>query len=400
MLYALITFYNMKPTLHFSTPQPTLNKVLNICSRALDDNNVLPVNNYFLFEIDKSILTVSAFDMRTSITASCEIISDISFKICVPGAKMKQYISACDAQQVLMFEFIEHKSNKDGTTYSLTIKSKGGNCSMPCLPGEDFPNVNKIFSGDQFTFPAADFNEAMYKVLFAVSDDELRPSFTGVNVEIINKRVVFTATDTHVLATYGYDMGDGNLSGTPLPDTSLIIPKKSLQQIISLNPIGDMLISIGKTDVGIEFNNIKTSSRLIDGRYPDYRSVIPTGNDIVMSVPRVALLTSLARIMPFGNNITKMIIMSIGEDLKLTAENTDYAESAAETIPLISTGSIVICVDGAMLTGVLKSLSSDMVWFSFSTPNRAMLLLEEESGIGDRDDLVLLMPRQIVGGVV
>lgn len=389
----------------FTAHQSALNKALSICSRALNDNNILPINSMFLFDIQANKLTVSAFDMRIIISTECEISGSLNMKLCVPGKKVLDYASK-SANEVLTFiiethiipevrETIIHPQTDEPyesvtperISFSLTIKTTSGKCTIPCELGEDFPklpnNPDKTFS-----LPSEDFLEMLYKTMFAISDDQLRPSATGVNFRIEPGKITATALDFNQVSTY-------TLSAELNFDADFIMPKKALQQIQSLSPIGTLEMSVSKSALSVSWGFVKTTSLLIDEKFPDYLSVTPVNNHIDFVTSRSVLINSLKRLLPFTDitNMVKLIVSA--NSLLITAENIDYSEKATETIPgaLANGEPIVIGCNGEFLIGILNSLTDDKVWFSFDTPRGAIIITESEKHINpSKENLALLMP--------
>jgi DNA polymerase-3 subunit beta len=221
--------------------------------------------------------------------------------------------------------------------------------------------------------------------MFAISDDQLRPAFTGMFVHSDKgSKINYTATNTNVLSTYC------NASEN-LPELKIIIPKKSLQTIQSLNPVGELNIRIGEA-IEIDFNGISTRSRLIDERYADYKSVIPTDNEINFLTSRGQLLVSLKRVTPFCDQSKRLKLDISATSVTLIAQNIDFAEEASETIDGVLTGdAIIFGCNSEYLINILNSFTQDNINFSLKSANRAVIITE---GLPTRDleNIVLLMP--------
>jgi DNA polymerase-3 subunit beta len=377
----------------FQIQQSELNRALQICGRALDTNNILPINSMFLFDLKPNVLTISACNMYQSISTSLNLSNELSFSIAIPGNKLKDYIAKCKPE-LLVFTINEHvtlptETAPETVSYSVTIASGSNpknNCNMPCEPGENFPVIKNTPTAE-FELPAADFLEALYKTMFAISDDQLRPSATGLNVEITGKKITYTGLNFNMCSTYAYPVEN-------LPDTEIIIPKKSLQLIQSLSPTGQLSIIVGDA-ITISFNGIETRSRLIDEKYPDYKSVMPTGNNINFVTSRPDLLASLKRIMPF-RDFGKLVKLNISTaSIELIAENIDFSEEAKEEIPgALPDGSpILIGLNGDYLLDLLNSFTESEIWFNMSAPNKAITCTDGSIYVeSSKENLVLLMP--------
>lgn len=373
----------------FQLQQSTLNRALSICSRALSDNNILPVTSMYLFDIENGQLKISSCDMRIIISASIPIIAD-PIKICIPGKKLQDYIAKSD-NELMTFEVIETETGATETlpgtiSITLTITTKSGKCSIPCEPGDDFPKIANQ-KPRNFELPAEDFLEALYKTMFAISDDQLRPSATGLSVVIKGGKIEFAALDFNMVASYSYDGPDVG--------ADFIIPKKALQQIQSLSPTGQLECYISKSAISINFNGIETTSLLIDEKFPDWKGITPINNEISFLTSRTALIASLKRVLPFSD-VGKLVKLKCQTtSLLITAENIDYSEEANETIEGVG-GEILIGINGEYMLQILGSLTDDKIWFSFSNPRRAMIITEGEKHLpGSKENLVLLMPMVI-----
>lgn len=331
--------------------------------------------------------------MTTSISTSVNLMgSDLEFKIAIQGNKLRDYISK-SKPELLVFTIEEHVLPPTETTdqqisYSATVASSSNpknKCNMPCELGEHFP-VIKNTATTELTLPAEDLMEALFKTMFAISDDMLRPSATGLHVMIEDGKITYTSLNFNLMASYSYDVPD-------LPNTEIIIPKKSLQLIQSLSPTGELQISIGDA-IGIDFNGISMRSRLIDERYPDFKSVIPTDNNIEFVTSRTELINSLKRIMPFCDIIKMIKLNVVADGVTLIAENIDFAEEAKEEIAGALIGAeILIGANGEYLMDLLNSFTENETWFCFSTNRRAMLITDGVKHVNPgKENMVLLMP--------
>jgi len=394
-----------KPTTNpsFTVQQSTLNKALSICSKALGDSKIIPINEMFLFVISPGKLQIEACDMRIVIATEIEINTSIQdFRICIPGRKLQDYI-AKSVNELLLFEIekniipaemainphteTEFIKSPEQIELHLLIKGAHGKCSIPCEPGEDFPKISNI-DPREFTLPAGALLQMVNRVMFAVSEDQLRPSATGVNVRIEPGKVTCTALDFNMVSTC---TAQSELDF----DANFIIPKKALQQIIALNPVGDLSLSISKSALSISWGLIRATLLLIDEKFPDYLAVTPIDNDTDFVTSRSGLINSLKRVLPFSD-IGKLVKLNICTDLMhITAENIDYSEEASETIPgaMANGQELLIGANGEFLLEILNSMSTDEVWFSFSTPRRAMIITDGSRHVNpDKKNLCLLMP--------
>lgn len=394
----------------FTVQQSTLNKALSICSKALSDGKIIPIYEMFLFAISDGKLAISACDGKIIISTEIEVQSKSEIKICIPGRKLADYI-AKSTNEILLFEvetyIVPEKSERvihpvsqephevktpEQISFSLLIKGTAGKCTLPIELGNDFPRIQNI-DPKPFSIPASDLLDLIGKTMFAISEDGLRPSMTGLNVVIGGGKMVCTSTDAHRLSTFTADIDTQE-------SANIVIPKDVLQKIQALSPVGLLDISISKSAIDINWGLIKTTSLLIDENYPDYKAVLPTANHIDFVTSKAALVASLKRIIPFSDHMNLIQLNVSATSLLLVAENIDYTEQASETIQgVIANGEdILIGTNGEYLLSVLNVLPGDEVWFSFSTYNRAMLITSKRrDDITSKENLFLIMPAMIGG---
>jgi DNA polymerase-3 subunit beta len=397
----------------FSIQQSTLNRALQTCSKALSESKIMPIYEYFLFDLTPGNLEISACDGKIIISTQIDVSCAIDMKLCIPGRKILDYI-AKSANEIMLFEIGTHivpestetvirpTTNKplgvvtpEQISFSITIASSSNpknKCNMPCALGIDFLKIQNV-NPKPFTIAADIFLEMLYRTMFAISEDQLRPVFCGMYISIADGKMTCTATDAHKLATFtaGIDT---------LESADLIIPKETLQKIQSLNPKGMLDVCISKSAIDINWSEVKTRSLLIDERYVDYKSIVPTENHINFLTSKTVLTNGLKRVLPFSD-MGKLVKLQIGKDsMILTAENIDYDEEATEVIAgVLSLGEpITIGVTGNYLLAVLAAVTSDEVWFNISTQNSAMLITDGERYISGKENLFLLMPN-FIGGV-
>lgn len=389
----------------FSVQQSILNKALNICSKALSDSKIMPIYESFLFDITPGKIDISACDGRIIISTQIDVSASMQMKICISGRKLQDYI-AKSANEILLFEIITHVVPESTETiinpitnvlrevvtpeqisFSLLIKGFSGKCTLAIDLGYDFPQISNNDSLG-FQLPAIDFLEMLYKTMFAISDDQLRPSATGLNIAIELGKVTATALDFNTVSTI--------TSAAELDfSANFIIPKKALQQIQSLSPVGMMECKISQSAISIQFGSVSITALLIDEKFPDYKSITPTKNHIDFVTSKSALIIALKRVLPFSD-AGKLVKLNIStSEMLLIAENWEYSEEATEIVPgaLCNGEPIIIGVNGEKLLAILNVITDDRVWFSFSSPKTAMIITESERNIaGNKDNLFLMMP--------
>lgn len=348
---------------------------------VITTNPVVPILENFLFEIEKSRLTVTASDLQTSMITELQIESKEKGNIAVPARILLDTLKNLPDQPVTF--------SVDETTYSIEISSDNGRYKLAGENATDFPRVPAVSNDFNAVLSSEVLGRAINNTIFATSSDELRPAMTGVYVNLGEKSTTFVATDGHRLVRYRRtDVKAENGS-------TLIIPRKALNLLKATLPSEntDVSIDFNPSNAFFRFNNIRMICRLIDERFPDYENVIPTLNPIIMTIPRTEFLGSLKRISIYANKTTHQVRIKItGSELQVSAEDIDFSNEANERLSCEHEGEdIEIGFNARFLVEMLSNLDAEQVRLNMSVPNKAGLITPVEKDKNE-DILMLVMP--------
>jgi DNA polymerase-3 subunit beta len=356
-------------------------KQLSHINGVITTNPVVPILENFLFEIDKSKLTVTASDLQTSMITEINIESKEKGNIAVPAKILLETLKNLPDQPVTF--------SIDESTYSIEISSDNGRYKLAGENATDFPKVPAVSNDFSANISTEVLARAINNTIFATSSDELRPAMTGVYVNLGDKNTTFVATDGHRLVRYRRtDIKSEN-------GNTIIIPRKALNLLKATLPTEntDVNIDFNMSNAFFRFGNIRMICRLIDERFPDYENVIPTSNPIKMTISRADLLSSLKRISIYANKTTHQVRLKItGSELQVSAEDLDFSNEANERLSCEHEGEdIEIGFNARFLIEMLSNLDTDQIKLNMSAPNKAGVILPSEKDKGE-DILMLVMP--------
>jgi DNA polymerase III subunit beta len=365
----------------FSVSCTELVKNLSNINGVVGPNPLVPILENFLFELDKTELTVTASDMQTVMVTEILVDSTDKVSVAVPAKMLMETLKSLPEQPIVV--------NIDAETFGVEIISNNGRYKISGENPMDFPRapeVNKNFNMEMDSHILA---AAINNSVFATSTDDLRPAMTGVYVNFSEEDATFVATDGHRLIRY---------KRTDLKSTTastLILPRKALNLVKSSLPSASVNVNVefSNSNAFFSFGNIKLICRLIDERYPDYENVIPKANPNKMTLDRSTFLSSLKRVAVFANKTTHQIRLKISAtELHISAEDLDYSNEAAEKIACEFVGEdMEIGFNAKFLVEMLNNLDSAVVTMELSQPNRAGLLIPSEKDENE-DILMLVMP--------
>jgi len=356
-------------------------KQLSNINGVITTNPVVPILENFLFELEKGSLTVTASDLQTSMITELQVESKEKGSIAVPARILLDTLKNLPEQPVTF--------SIDESTYSIEIISDNGRYKLSGENATDFPKVPSVSNDFTAEISTEVLARAINNTIFATSNDELRPAMTGVYVNLGDKNTTFVATDGHRLVRYRRtDVKSDN-------GNAIIIPRKALNLLKATLPAEntDVSLNFNMSNAYFKFGTIKMICRLIDERFPDYDNVIPSVNNIKMSIERSDFLGALKRISIYANKTTHQVRLKItGSELQISAEDLDFSNEANERLSCEHEGEdIEIGFNAKFLIEMLTNMDSDKIKLTMSAPNKAGVILPVEKDKSE-DILMLVMP--------
>ncbi len=366
----------------FVVSSGSLLKQLQIVGGVLNNRNTLAILDNFLFVLNQNQLAISASDLETTISARMRVESHTEGIAAIPARLLWDGLKALPEQPMTFI--------LDEETKTVEMDSDYGKYSLAYVSGEEFPKLPEMQNISTTVLPGEILTTAINKTSFAAGNDDLRPVMSGVFFQFSNESLTFVATDAHKLVRYRRN--DHKSDHT----AEFIIPRKPLNVLKSaLVTVGDEVkIHYNETNARFEFENIVLTSRLIDGKYPNYEGVIPKDNPNKMEIERAIFLSSVKRVAIFSNKTTHQVHLKIaGSELNISAEDIDFSNRAHERLTCNYQGDdIEIGFNSRFLTEMLSNLESDNISLEMSTPNRAGIISPNDGLEEGEDILMLVMP--------
>ena len=367
--------------MQFVVSSSQLLKNLSQINGVVATNPVIPILENFLIDITDGLLTATASDLQTTAKISMAVEADESGTVAVPAKIFLETLRNLPEQPITV--------TIDEETYSIEITSENGRYKVSGANAVDFPRIPAVANAFSISMEANILNRALSNTLFATSNDEMRPSMSGVYLQLKADKTVFASTDGHRLVRYQRtDLTSPN-------ETSILLPRKALGIVKALLP-GDktqVKLNFNSSNAFFEFGNIELICRLIDERFPEYENAIPLNNLNIMTVERLELLNSLKRISIYSNKATNQVRFSISAtQLDISAEDVDYSNEASEKLTCEYKGEdIDIGFSSKLMMEMLNNVASNVVDLEMSAPNKASLIIPKSVEDGE-DILMLIMP--------
>ncbi len=372
--------------MRFIVSSTALSNRLVALSRVINSKNSLPILGDFLFEIIDGKLNLTASDSEVMMKTTLELTeTDGDGRFCVGNHDLLEAVKGISEQPITI------EVNQDDNLAKISYQN--GMFSLPVENADEFPQPQQIGDGATTINIATNvLAENINRSIFATAQDELRPVMNGIYFDLTSEYLAIVASDGHKLVR------NKVLNIRSEQPASFILPKKpaSLLKGVLGKQGGDVVIRFDERNAEINFEDGIIICRLIEGRFPNYNSVIPQSNPNQLTIDRMGLLAALRRVQPFSNDSSNLIRFHVENGtLQLDAEDYDFSKTATERMTCDYNGMpMSIGFKGSSFIEILSNFDCDQVIIQLADPSRAGLVLPSEQP-ENQDVLMLMMPMLI-----
>ena len=366
--------------MRFTINREVLLRPLQQVAGVVERRQTLPVLSNVLIIVEGNELSLTGTDLEVELVAKVEL-EDVSEpgEITVPARKLMDICKSLDADKDISFQQDEQK---------LIIRSGRSKFSLSTLPAGEFPNLEDGPSAIEFEIQQSDLKRLISKTAFAMAQQDVRYYLNGMLLELKDNFFRTVATDGHRLA-----LCESKLSHD-FPETQIIVPRKGVLELLRLFGEDDERVSIiiGNNHIRAKTRELVFTSKLVDGKFPDYDRVIPKGGKITLVGDRGALRQSFQRAAILSNEKYRGVRIQLSEgNMKIVANNPEQ-EEAEEEVSIDYTGhDVEIGFNVGYLLEVLNVIEEDSVQISLSDTNSSALVESAE----DSDSIYVVMPMRI-----
>jgi len=355
-------------------------KSLQFVMGAVERRQTLPILGNILFKSINGILSLTATDLE--IEMICVVLSDQlpDFETTIPARKI---LDICKA--------LPNNSNITLTVEDTKVLLECGRSrfTLLTLPAKDFPGLDDIDAQHEFTIPQNALKSLIDKTSFAMAQQDVRYYLNGILVELSTGLIKLVATDGHRLALSEYKV-DIELT----TDKQIIIPRKGVMELAKLLNSSDLPVklTLSQNHIKLETEELSFTSKLIDGKFPDYNRVIPTDSNKLMTVSRDLLKQSMNRISILSNEKYRGIRLTLTtSNLAIQANNPDQEEAEEELAVNYNETEVEIGFNVTYIIDVLNVLTSEEVQIKLKDSNSSCIISDEN----DPSSLYVVMPMRL-----
>jgi len=362
----------------FSVAREALLKPLQAVIGVVERRQTMPILSNVLLVAKDGQLSITATDLEVELVAQADVETDAGGEITVSGRKLLDICRALPEGSVISISASGEK---------LTVRAGRSRFNLATLPAAEFPVVEDIKAGQSIAVPQEVLGRLFEKTHFSMAQQDVRYYLNGLLLETGGGQLRAVATDGHRLALCQADV-DGKLE-----DQQVIVPRKGvleLQRLMSGD--GELNIELGSNHIRIQLDRIRFTSKLIDGRFPEYERVIPKESANELKADRGAFQGALQRTAILSNEKYRGIRLVIRDSgVVLQAHNPEQEEAEEELEVEYAGEDIEIGFNVNYLLDALGAVDGDDVTLSVQDSNSSCLIRQP----GSDDCKFVVMPMRL-----
>lgn len=352
----------------FKTQRETLLKPLQLVIGVVERRQTLPVLSNLLLVAEKDRLSLTGTDLEVELLAGVALDVSEPGEITLPARKLLDICRTLPEQAEL-------ELSVDGERAQL--RSGRSRFSLATLAASEFPTVEEINATLEFELTQRELKRVIDKTQFSMAQQDVRYYLNGLMLEMSPKRLRSVATDGHRLAVC-----DAELTIDGAEGQQVIVPRKGIQELNRLLEDSDepARIQVGSNHIRVQLAQLRFTSKLIDGRFPDYERVLPKDSDKEIAADRESLRQALVRTSILSNEKYRGIRLQLeSQRLRVQAHNPEQEEAEEEIEVGYDGPELEIGFNVNYLLDALGALSSDQARLSLRDANSSCLIQEPGS---------------------
>lgn len=364
----------------FTISREQLLKPLQTVTSVVERRQTLPILSNLLLSSNNSQLSITGTDLEVEITSKLSVDVTKPGDITVPARKLFDICRALPENANIEFSLNESR---------VTIRSGKSRFVLSTLPAAEFPTIDALSATLQFTVNQSVLKQAIDLTHFAMAQQDVRYYLNGMLMEISDDGLLFVATDGHRLSL----CNSGEQIDTQ-EHLQVIIPRKGILELSRLLDDGDtdIEVQLGSNFIRINTDNMNFTSKLIDGRFPDYQNVVPTNCNKKAVCDRETLRQALARVSILSNEKYRGVRMQFSSGLlKMSAHNPEQEEAEEEIAVDYSGDDLEIGFNVSYVLDAISVGSTDQVQIQLTDPNSCCLI----QGVGEKKCKYVVMPMRL-----
>ncbi len=347
----------------FSIQREALLKPLQQVIGVVERRQTLPVLGNILLSASKKLIRLTATDLEVELQAQTAVAVTETGDITLPARKLLDICRTLPPESELDLSVKKERC---------LVRSGKSRFTLSTLPATEFPVIDKLKSPHKFSLPESDLHELIERTAFAMAQQDVRYYLNGLMLEPAQNILRAVATDGHCLALceLAGEVGDGG-------KVQVIVPRKGIQELhrLLVQDESAVAIEIGTNHIRITTSEVRFTSKLIDGSFPDYQRVLPKNADKRLLINTDMLRQALTRTSILSNEKYRGIRLEVSKNnVKIQSHNNEQEEAVEEISAKYDGDSVTIGFNVTYLLDVLGVIETDEVEILLSDANSSALI--------------------------
>jgi len=356
----------MKFTISREVLLQPLSQVVGVVERR----QTLPVLANFMLSARDGRLTVTGTDMEVELISSVPADVVQEGEITVPARKLLDIVKALPDGANIKVSVSDEKA---------TLNAGRSRFTLATLPASEFPATDQVETLENIAVAEVSLKKMMDKTSFAMANQDVRYYLNGLLFDFVGQQLRAIATDGHRLAICDLE---SNVDITS--DRQLIVPRKGVMELSRMlsGDEDEVTLAIGRNHIRLVKGETTFTSKLIDGRFPDYKAVVPVGADKQMLVDKATFIHALQRAAILSNEKYKGVkLEAAGSTIKIVAHNPQHEEAVEEIEAELNFDRLAVGFNVTYLLDALMAIDTDQVSLELKDANSSCLVSAPDSDI-------------------
>lgn len=354
--------------MQFSIQREALLKPLQQVVGVVERRQTLPVLANVLVKVAAARLSLTATDLEVEMVACADVEKPDDGEITIPARKLFDIVRALpDGAPISL------KLNAD----RIALSAGRSRFTLTTLPASEFPLVDEIELVEKVSLPEEVLRDLMERTAFAMANQDVRYYLNGMLLDLQEHTLRCVATDGHRLA-----LKETQLQTTVTTRRQVIIPRKGVNELVGLLETGDGLVELefGRNHLRVHRGDVTFTTKLIDGRFPDYEAVIPLGADKSATLDREVLRGALQRAAILSNEKYRGVRLELSPGkLRIVAHNPEQEEAVEEVEADTKVAELAVGFNVGYLLDALGALRGDKARLSLRDAQSSCLVQEQDN---------------------
>ncbi len=354
--------------MRFSLQREAFLKPLAQVVNVVERRQTLPVLANFLVQVHDGQLSLTGTDLEVEMIARSAVEDAQDGETTIPARKLFEIVRALpDGSRITVSQ----------TGDKVTVQAGRSRFTLATLPANDFPSVDEVEATERVNVPEAALKELIERTAFAMAQQDVRYYLNGLLFDLEDKTLRCVATDGHRLA-----LCETQLENAASAKRQIIVPRKGVTELQRLLEGGDreLELEVGRNHIRVKRDDVTFTSKLIDGRFPDYAAVIPIGADREVKLDREVLRAALQRAAILSNEKYRGVRVEVSPgQLKINAHNPEQEEAHEEIEAETTVDGLAIGFNVNYLLDALSALRDDHIIIQLRDANSSALVREASS---------------------